>query len=95
MPAMRIACPYCGSRSNDEFVILGDATAYMARPVDANSDAFHDYAYLRDNTAGAHRELWYHAAGCRQWLVVTRNTLTHEMSGAVAARDTERSGARA
>ena len=29
-----------------------------------------NYVYLRDNPAGPTRELWYHAAGCRAWLVV-------------------------
>jgi sarcosine oxidase subunit delta len=27
------------------------------------------------------RDLWYHEAGCAQWLVVTRNTVTHEIAG--------------
>ncbi|TIU16951.1 MAG: sarcosine oxidase subunit delta, partial [Mesorhizobium sp.] len=39
-----------------------------------------DYVYLRDNIAGAMSEHWYHAGGCRAWLKITRNTLTHEIS---------------
>jgi sarcosine oxidase subunit delta len=27
-----------------------------------------------------HRELWFHEQGDRSWLIVTRNTLTHEIS---------------
>lgn len=77
---MRIRCPYCGERSNDEFTMLGDADALLARPTDSASQAFHDYAYLRTNPAGQLRELWYHAAGCRRWLVVTRDTRTHEVA---------------
>ena len=38
--------------------------------------------YLRDNPKGKHRELWQHNAGCREWLVVTRDTLTHQVTGA-------------
>ncbi len=38
--------------------------------------------YLRDNPAGPHDELWYHASGCRSWLRVTRDTRTHEMLAA-------------
>jgi len=34
-----------------------------------------------------HRELWYHEQGDRSWLVVTRNTLTHEISDVQLARD--------
>ena len=39
------------------------------------------YLHQRDNPAGMTRDLWYHEAGCAQWLVVTRNTVTHEISG--------------
>jgi len=54
----------------------------LQRPDPMAEDAlekFTDYAYLRDNPAGEHRELWYHEQGDRSWLVVTRNTLTHEI----------------
>ncbi|MFG1478939.1 sarcosine oxidase subunit delta [Xanthobacter sp. V4C-4] len=83
---MRIPCPYCGSRDAHEFAYLGDAT--LTRPDPAAPDAaeaFHAYAYLRTNPEGAHREHWYHANGCRRWLVVTRNTKTHEILGAAFA----------
>lgn len=83
---MRIPCPYCGERWNDEFVVMGDADALMARPAPENLEAFHAHVYLRDNPAGRHRELWYHQAGCRQWLVVTRDTRSHEVFGAEAVR---------
>ena len=83
---MRIPCPYCGERSNDEFQIMGAADALLARPADATQPAFDAYLHARDNPAGAHRELWYHHGGCRHWLVVTRDTHTHAVSGAVLAR---------
>ncbi|OJU20128.1 MAG: sarcosine oxidase subunit delta [Alphaproteobacteria bacterium 64-6] len=82
---MRIRCPYCGERSNDEFTVLGDADALMARPSGDDAAAFYDYAYLRTNPAGQHRELWYHAAGCRRWLVVTRDTRTHAIADVALA----------
>jgi sarcosine oxidase subunit delta len=75
---MRIRCPYCGERDAQEFAYLGDAT--VARPDPQAPDAaeaFHAYVYLRDNPAGPHRELWYHAAGCHLWLAVTRDTTDH------------------
>ncbi len=78
---MRSPCPYCGLRGNEEFAYLGDAT--VTRPeldTPGAAEAFHDYVYLRDNPAGAHRELWFHARGCRSWLVVERNTLTHAIA---------------
>ncbi|MDQ0302721.1 sarcosine oxidase subunit delta [Ancylobacter polymorphus] len=87
---MRIPCPYCGERDAHEFATLGDATLTRPDPAAADADAqFHDYVYLRDNPAGAHEEWWYHANGCRQWLRVARDTRTHAISGAVAARATE------
>ena len=66
---MRIPCPYCGERGNEEFAYLGDATVRRpdaARPTPQPDFArCIDYVYLRDNPAGAHRELWQHVAGCR------------------------------
>jgi sarcosine oxidase subunit delta len=26
------------------------------------------------------QELWYHGGGCHKWLVVTRNTRTHDIN---------------
>jgi sarcosine oxidase subunit delta len=83
---MRIPCPYCGSRDVQEFSYLGDADLRRPDP-EAPEAAFHDYVYLRDNPAGPHRELWYHGSGCRNWLVVTRNTVTHAIAGARSAKE--------
>ena len=75
---MRIACHFCGPRENGEFSYLGDAKPKRPSP-DASQDAFYDYVYLRDNIAGEMDELWYHGGGCRSWLKVRRNTVTHEI----------------
>ncbi len=73
---MRLTCPHCGSRGLEEFSYRGDAT--VQRPaLEAPEENWVAYVYLRDNPCGAHRELWYHGAGCRAWLVVERDTLTH------------------
>lgn len=77
---MRIPCPWCGSRDVAEFVYRGDAGPI--RPSGDDGEAMFEYAYLRDNPGGLHDEHWYHAQGCRNWLVVTRDTLTHEISAA-------------
>jgi sarcosine oxidase subunit delta len=77
---MRIQCPFCGERDLSEFAYLGDAN--IRRPDPNASDAQAQYfaaVYLRDNPAGAHHDLWYHASGCRSWLRVTRDTRTHEI----------------
>ncbi len=86
---MIIDHPLLGPRDAAEFVYLGDA-CLINRPDWQAGDAaeqFYDYIYLRDNTPGEHRELWYHEQGDRSWLVVTRNTLTHEIIRVELARD--------
>jgi sarcosine oxidase subunit delta len=80
---MRIPCPYCGERDAQEFSYLGDATLRRPDPSAPGAEsAFHDYVYLRDNPAGPHREFWQHVQGCRSWLIVERDTLTHEITEA-------------
>jgi heterotetrameric sarcosine oxidase delta subunit len=85
---VRIACPYCGERGNAEFTYLGDASRLRPDPGDAKAaDAFADYVYMRDNPRGLHRELWYHGVGCHSWLIVTRDTMSHEITRVEFARD--------
>jgi heterotetrameric sarcosine oxidase delta subunit len=83
---MRIPCPFCGDRDAAEFVYRGDASP--VRP--AEDEGFYDYVYLRENPAGPLREHWYHAQGCRNWLMVVRDTRSHEIFGAVLAREAGR-----
>ncbi len=85
---MRIPCPLCGERDASEFTYLGDAGPRRPDPTAPDAaEAFHDYLHLRDNPAGWHVELWYHEAGCRSWLQVSRNTLTHELGEVRRAED--------
>lgn len=89
---MIINHPLLGPRDAQEFVYLGDANL-INRPdglSEGAADAFYEYLYLRDNPAGEHRELWYHEQGDRSWLVVTRNTVTHEILSVELARDVAR-----
>lgn len=89
---MLIPHPILGPRDSSEFTYLGDA-ALIHRPDWQADDAlaqFIDYGYLRDNPAGQHRELWFHEGGDRSWLVVTRDTTTHEIISAELARDVAR-----
>jgi heterotetrameric sarcosine oxidase delta subunit len=76
---MRLKCPVCGERDRREFYYVGDAVA-LARPdPDAGEAAWDDYVHNRDNPAGVTRDLWQHEAGCAAWIVVTRNTVSHEI----------------
>jgi sarcosine oxidase subunit delta len=81
---MRIDCPNCGERNASEFLYKGDAS--VERPQTLDPDAFFDFLYIRQNAAGPTKEFWFHAGGCRSWLIVTRNTLTHEITSVEAAR---------
>jgi methylglutamate dehydrogenase subunit B len=84
---VRIHCPYCGERGLEEFTYRGDAT--VTRPSSLDAAAWTNYVYIRTNPAGLHREYWYHGAGCRAWLVVSRNTLTHAIESVQLARSPE------
>ena len=86
---MIINHPLLGPRDSSEFVYLGDANL-INRPDWQKDNAvqhFVEYGYLRDNIAGLHRELWFHEYGDRSWLVVTRDTLSHEIKEVRLASD--------
>ncbi|WP_299665574.1 sarcosine oxidase subunit delta [uncultured Ruegeria sp.] len=86
---MIINHPLLGTRDSAEFVYKGDVSL-IHRPDWQAEDAqaqFIDYGYLRDNPAGLHRELWFHEEGDQSWLVVTRDTTTHEITKVELARD--------
>ena len=85
---MLIPCPHCGSRPVEEFTFLGDAN--VARPATIDDPNWHDYVYLRTNRRGPIDEFAQHSGGCRAWLVVSRDTQTHEVFGALAAREFKR-----
>ena len=75
---IRINCPFCGERDHSEFTYGGDASIEYP-PLDGSAEAWHDAVFLRENIRGVQRETWHHVNGCRQWLVVERNTMTHEI----------------
>ncbi|NMM45344.1 sarcosine oxidase subunit delta [Rhodospirillaceae bacterium KN72] len=82
-------CPHCGLRDANEFTYGGDAT--IAWPdLGASEQEWFDAVYQRENPRGPHREYWHHAGGCRQWVVVDRDTLTHEIHGCRAASETQK-----
>ncbi len=88
---MRIECPCCGLRDHHEFDYGGDALRTRPAHDETDLDCWSDYVFLRSNPRGLHGEFWQHTGGCRQWLRVERNTLSHEIQSVRLAADTVRS----
>jgi heterotetrameric sarcosine oxidase delta subunit len=75
---MRLPCPYCGTRDENEFIFGGPA--HLERPTFDCSDAtWTTYLYLRDNPVGIQFERWQHLYGCGQWFNLVRDTVSHEI----------------
>lgn len=75
-----IECPWCGERDQSEFSYGGEA--HISRPENGEEMNDHEWAgfvFLRTNTKGLYAERWYHAAGCRRWFNMLRNTATDEI----------------
>jgi methylglutamate dehydrogenase subunit B len=75
--SIKIPCPNCGSRPQEEFTFGGEVIALDTGEVDK------DFArvYLKDNSSGVQQERWFHAFGCRRWLTVRRDTSTDRVIG--------------
>jgi len=78
---LRIECPFCGPRPETEFHCAGDADRRRPQS-DAGDATWADYLYVRANPKGLHRERWVHSAGCGQWFVVERDTVSHAILNA-------------
>ncbi len=78
---LQIHCPYCQeTREEEEFSYGGEA--HIQRPLqpeEQTDEQWGDYLFFRKNPKGIHHEMWYHAAGCRRFFNVTRNTLSYEI----------------
>jgi len=75
-----IPCPWCGPREEGEFSYGGEAHIVRPEDPDALSDAeWADYLFMRENPRGRHLEQWCHAAGCRRWFNVARDTVSYRI----------------
>jgi len=75
-----LQCPYCDEQRTEEELTYG-GEAGIARPgLSAPDTEWTDYLFMRTNPKGAHHELWCCTAGCGQWFLIARNTVTHEVS---------------
>jgi len=81
---IRIQCPFCGERDHSEFTYGGDGSivypALNAPIKDWLAAVFH-----RKNIRGLQLESWHHINGCRMWLLVERDTVTHKIESVRAA----------
>lgn len=76
-----IECPWCGGRDETEFGYGGQAhLVYPEDPHALSDEQWADYLFMRDNPRGEFAERWMHAAGCRRWFNVLRDTATNEIT---------------
>ena len=72
-----IPCPWCGERSQEEFVCRGEADIARHANPDRLTDAeWADYLFMRGNPQGLHAERWLHRHGCRRWFNLVRDTMS-------------------
>ncbi|PVH27317.1 sarcosine oxidase subunit delta [Pararhodobacter oceanensis] len=71
-------CPFCGPRDHSEFDYGGDGSITYPS-LDAPVEDWHAAVFLRDNICGVQTETWQHTQGCRMWLLVERDTMSHEV----------------
>lgn len=82
---LRIDCPVCGMRDHSEFSYGEDASITYPELSNTDRQAWYEAVFLRENPRGLHLERWHHVQGCRQWLIVERDTLTHDISSVALA----------
>jgi methylglutamate dehydrogenase subunit B len=78
-------CPFCGERPETEFAYIRSAESIPLQiPASVSQELVR--LYYRTNSRGRSRELWQHASGCRSWLEIERDTVTHAVLEIVTAR---------
>ena len=80
-----IDCPFCGPRDHSEFTYGEDASITYPDVDNLDVEAWYKAVFERENPRGRHLEKWHHQQGCRLWLIVERDTLTHEIFDVRAA----------
>ncbi len=83
-----ITCPHCGERDLAEFAYGGEAHIARPRWRDGMDDAeWADFVFMRSNPKGVFAERWNHAAGCRRWFNMLRNTATDDILAVYAMNE--------
>ena len=75
---IRIPCPFCGERDHSEFSYGGDGSIQYPA-LAAPAEEWLQAVFQRENVRGVQTETWHHVSGCRQWLLVERDTMSHEI----------------
>jgi sarcosine oxidase subunit delta len=70
-----ITCPTCGERPVSEFRFGGELPHVPDLITDPEARNL-DWVWMQDNVDGVNTERWFHAAGCRRWLTLRRDTST-------------------
>jgi sarcosine oxidase subunit delta len=74
-----LCCPYCGPRDEIEFHAGGEGNRVRpADPAACDDAAWADFLFMRRNMKGPQIERWFHAAGCRRWFTLIRDSATHQ-----------------
>jgi len=68
-----LTCPNCGRRPVDEFSYGGEVPAVPDGITDPDERDV-DLVWMWGNVDGPTTERWFHAAGCRRWTTVKRDT---------------------
>lgn len=78
---LNIYCPYCEEqRGEEEFTYAGEA--HIERPPEPDKisdEAWGRYLFHRNNIKGSHKEMWFHATGCRKFFNVVRHTVSYDI----------------
>jgi sarcosine oxidase subunit delta len=73
-----IDCPHCGPRAQEEFVYERTSDAVVR--FEDTPEAAIATLYARDNPRGASEEIWWHAYGCRGWMLIRRDRVSHAIA---------------
>ena len=79
-----ISCPICGERPVNEFRFGGELPSVPGWITDPEARNV-DYVWMVNNVRGVTTERWFHAAGCRRWVTLRRDTITDTVVGVVGA----------
>ena len=72
-----INCPHCGECAQSEFDYVRTLDSIVT--LDMAPAAAMKTLFERTNPRGEDDELWRHSNGCRQFVTVRRNRVTHEI----------------